>query len=159
MTGPRLRRATRAVVLDEDDRILLVRFNAPDREVWLTTGGGVEEGESDEDAIRRELLEEAGLAEFELGPLIWTRTVIQPLDGGLWDGQSERFYLVRTRSFDPVPGLSWTELQAEGMTAVRWWTLAELETAQTLFAPRRLPSLLRGLLAAGPPGMPVDVGS
>ena len=37
------------------------------------------------------------------------------------------------------------------MTAVRWWTLDELEAAETLFAPRRLPALVRSLLEDGPP--------
>jgi len=158
VTEPRLRRAARALVLDEADRILLVRFSARDREIWLTTGGGIEEGETDEEAVRRELLEEAGLEEFELGPLVWTRTVHAPLGGGRWDGQSERFYLVRTPSFEPLPRLTWEELRAEGMTAVRWWTLAEVEAAETLFAPRRLPLLLRELLLHGPPPAPIDVG-
>jgi 8-oxo-dGTP pyrophosphatase MutT (NUDIX family) len=154
----RLRVANRALVLDERNRVLLVRFSAPDREIWLTTGGGVEEGETDEEAVRRELLEEAGLTGFELGPVVWTRTVLQSLEGGRWDGQTERFYLVRTRSFEPVPALSWQELRVEGMTAVRWWTLDELEAAETLFAPRRLPSLLRDLIERGPPSEPLDVG-
>lgn len=158
MSELRLRKATRAIVLDESDRVLLVRFSAPDREIWLTTGGGIEHGETDEEALRRELREEAGLVGFDLGPLVWTRTVLQSLEGGRWDGQTERFYLVRTPPFEPSPALSWDELRAEGMTAVRWWTLDELAAAQAVFAPRRLPLLLRDLVRAGPPSQPVDVG-
>lgn len=161
MTVPNLRIATRAIVLDEADRILLVRATSdlePGRELWLTTGGGMEEGETDEDAVRRELHEEAGLVEFALGPLVWTRTVVHPLAGGRWDGQTERYYLVRTPAFEPAPGLPWDELRREGMDAVRWWTLEELEAAETLFSPRRLPLLLRELLLHGPPAEPVDVG-
>jgi 8-oxo-dGTP pyrophosphatase MutT (NUDIX family) len=158
VSEPHLRVAARAIVLDDADRVLLVRFSAPDREIWLTTGGGMEEGETDADAVRRELLEEAGLTDFELGPLVWTRTALQPLEGGRWDGQTERIYLVRTSSFKPVPALSWDELRREGMTAIRWWTLGELEAAETLFAPRRLPLLLRELILHGPPAEPIDVG-
>lgn len=161
MSGPRLRQATRALVLDERHRILLVRATSDleqGRELWLTTGGGMEEGETDEDAVRRELFEEAGLVDFALGPLVWTRTVVHPLAGGRWDGQTERYYLVRTPAFDPAPGLRRDELLREGIEEVRWWTLEELEAAETLFSPRRLPLLLRGLILHGPPAEPVDVG-
>jgi len=41
---------------------------------------------------------------------------------------------------------------------VRWWTLAELEAKDAIFAPRRLPLLVRELLLHGPPKEPVDVG-
>lgn len=158
MSAERLRLATRAVLLDELDRVLLVRFDFGDRVVWATPGGGIEDGESDEHALRRELAEEAGLEAFELGPLVWTRTHLVPLGGGRWDGQSERYYLVRTPSFEPVPQLSWEELRHEGMTAVRWWTLDELEATDALYAPRRLPLLVRELILHGPPAEPLDVG-
>ena len=158
MAEPRIRQAARAVVLDQDDRILLVSFDGLEHTVWLTTGGGIDEGETDEDAVRRELWEEVGLAGFELGPLIWTRMHLQPLAGGRWDGQSERYYLVRVPAFEPVPHLTWEQLREEGMTAARWWTVDELEAADALFAPRRLPALVRLLLEEGPPSEPVDVG-
>ncbi len=154
----RIRHATRAIVLDDDDRILLVRFEFPDRTVWATPGGGVNEGETDEDALRRELLEEAGLEDFDVGPLTWTRTHHTPLEGGRWDGQTDRVYLVRTPAFEPAPRLTWAELRAEWMTAIRWWTLAELEAAETIFSPRRLPALVRSLLEDGPSSEPLDVG-
>jgi ADP-ribose pyrophosphatase YjhB (NUDIX family) len=158
MAELRIRSATRAVALDPDDRILLVRFDFPDRTVWATPGGGIDEGETDEDALRRELLEETGLEKFELGPLIWTRTHHVPLEGGRWDGQSDRMYLVRVPAFEPEPRLSWEQLRAEWMTAVRWWTVDELEAAETLFSPRRLPALVRSLVEDGPPAEPVDIG-
>jgi 8-oxo-dGTP pyrophosphatase MutT (NUDIX family) len=158
MSELRLRSATRAIVLDPSERVLLVCFDFGDRIVWAAPGGGLEEGEADEDAIRRELAEEAGLEGFELGPLVWTRTHHFPLGGGRWDGQTERYYLVRAPSFEPVPRLSWDELRAEGMTDVRWWTLAELEAAEARFAPRRLAILLRELIRHGPPTEPLDVG-
>ena len=158
MSEPRLRLATRAIVIDEAERILLVRFDFGDRVVWATPGGGIEDGESDEQAIRRELEEEAGLLDFDLGPLVWTRTHHVPLSGGRWDGQTERYYHILTPSFEPAPRLTWEELRAEGMTAVRWWTLGELEATDAIFAPRRLPLLVRELLLHGPPADPVDVG-
>jgi ADP-ribose pyrophosphatase YjhB (NUDIX family) len=159
VTGPRLRIATRALVLDEVDRVLLVRMGDGERAVWVTPGGGIEPDESDEQAVRRELREETGLEQFALGPHVWTRTVHLPLGGGRWDGETERVYLVRTEAFEPAPHFTRDELRAEGVTAIRWWTLEELEAAEEMFAPRRLPLLLRGLILHGPPTEPVEVGA
>jgi 8-oxo-dGTP pyrophosphatase MutT (NUDIX family) len=156
MSQPRLRDAVRALVVDDDDRVLLVRFEFPNWVGWATPGGGIDPHETDEDAIRRELAEEVGLEAFSLGPLIWTRTHLFEL--GDWDGQVERYFLVRTEAFAPAPRLTWPELNAEYVTAVRWWRLEELEAFECQFAPRRLPLLVRELILHGPPAEPIDVG-
>ena len=156
MSELRIREAVRAVVLDPDDRVLLVRFEFSHWTGWATPGGGVDEGESDEAALRRELAEEAGLDGFELGPIVWTRRHL--FEFGDWDGQVERYFLVRAPGADPAPRLSWAQLSAEYVTAIRWWTVPELEAAGDEFAPRRLPALVRELVLHGTPVMPIDAG-
>jgi 8-oxo-dGTP pyrophosphatase MutT (NUDIX family) len=153
----RIRRGARAIVLDPDDRILLVRFAFPDRTVWATPGGGVEAGETHEQAIARELLEEAGLRVGDVGRPVWTRTHLLPI-GTDWDGQNEVFFLVRTPAFEPQPTLAREQLAREFVAEVRWWTQGELAASDALFAPRRLPALLAALVRFGPPPEPVDVG-
>ena len=159
MSKLRIRPAARAIVLDPDDRILLVRFLFPTgKTFWATPGGGIEAGESSEEAIRRELAEEAGLEGVDVGPVVWMRLHIVPFIGGRYDGQREQYHLVRTRPFTPEPRLSWEQLNAEYAFELRWWALAELEEADETFAPRRLPELLRELLANGAPPAPIDAG-
>ena len=154
----RIRPAARAVVIDQDDRILLVRFEFPGQRVWATPGGGIELGERPEDAIRRELEEETGLTTAEIGPVLWTRLHVIPFIGGQWDGQREQYHLVRTASFAPEPRLSWEQLNAEYVFELRWWTPAQLGEAVETFAPRRLPELVLSLVRDGPPEEPIDVG-
>ncbi len=154
----RIRQGVRAVVLDPADRVLLVRFQFPETSLWATPGGGIDEGESPEEAIVRELGEEVGLDVLELGPWIWTREHVFPFLDGRWDGQAERFVLVRTPAFEPAPRFTAEQLAAEYVAGMRWWTPAELEASDELFAPRRLPELVAALLRDGPPGEPVDVG-
>jgi G:T/U-mismatch repair DNA glycosylase len=157
LTGRPLRRAARAVVLDPDDRLLLVRFEWPYETVWATPGGGLDAGETHEHAIVRELAEECGLRGFELGPCIWTREQwFADMPG--WGGQTERIFLVRTAPFTPAPEFTVDELVAEGMVEQRWWSLAELAASREIFAPRRLPVLVRDLVERGAPPDPRDVG-
>jgi 8-oxo-dGTP pyrophosphatase MutT (NUDIX family) len=144
-------------VLDPDDRILLVHWVNADNgvDVWLTPGGGIEDGEDVKTALRRELREEAGLASFDLGPTIWTRRHGFPWYGRTVE-QHETFALVRVPAFEPRPDPA--ALDAEGVEEVRWWTAAELEDADATFSPRRLAALLRELVEDGAPAEPRDVG-
>ncbi len=50
-----------SAILRWQGRILLLRHEKPDREVWLLPGGGVRVGENLVDALQRELWEETGL--------------------------------------------------------------------------------------------------
>lgn len=154
----RIREGVRAIVLDPDDRILLARFKFLDALLWAAPGGGIEPGETPEDAIQRELEEEVGLVGARLGPWIWTREHVFPFLDGKWDGQRERFVLVRTGHFEPTPRFTPEQLAAENVTGMRWWTRDELLASDALFAPRRLPELVAALLRDGAPEEPVDVG-
>jgi 8-oxo-dGTP pyrophosphatase MutT (NUDIX family) len=158
VTELRLRRGARAIVLDPDDRILLVGFHYRGSTLWETPGGGLLEGETHEQAARRELLEETGLEVGDLGPVVWTRTFLESFGEGRWDGQEDSFFFVRAPAFDPTPRLSPEALAAEGMIDVRWWELGELEAADAILVPSRLPALVRELILHGPPAEPVDVG-
>jgi 8-oxo-dGTP pyrophosphatase MutT (NUDIX family)/G:T/U-mismatch repair DNA glycosylase len=154
-SGLPLREAVRALVLDPAGRVLMVRFEDNFGSWWSTPGGGVEPGESDEHALARELAEEVGLREYELGPVIWTREH-RLVDIARFGGQRERHYLIRTEPFEPAPGFSPTALIAEGVHEARWFTVDELETVIT--GPRKLAALVRDLLANGPPVPPIDAG-
>ena len=95
-------------------------------------------GETHEEGLRRELLEEAGIA-APIGPCVWTR-VHEFEWGEHFVRQVERYYVVRVESDEIAPQL---DLAAEDVQEIRWWTLAELEASDEEFAPRRLPQLIR----------------
>ena len=59
-----------AVVTDEQGRLLMIkRGHEPGAGLWSIPGGRIEPGETDAEALVREMIEETGLA-VEVGPLI-----------------------------------------------------------------------------------------
>lgn len=152
-----IRRAARALILDPDDHVLLVRFEFPTASIWALPGGGLDEGETVEIGLRRELHEELGLVDVDLGPHIWNREHIIPMNTG-HDGQRDQIHLVRAARFDPVPMIGWDQMRAENVHEIRWWTPHEIATTDTLFAPRALHRLLTDLLGDGIPARPVETG-
>jgi G:T/U-mismatch repair DNA glycosylase/8-oxo-dGTP pyrophosphatase MutT (NUDIX family) len=149
------RDAVRALVLDPGNRVMLVCADDELGVWWTTPGGGIEAGESDQRALARELVEELGLHDVELGPLIWTREhrLVNPRR---WGKQTERHYLVRTSAFEPAPTLDVAALAEEGATDARWFTVDEVRSLIT--GPRRLADLVTDLLRNGPPPVPIDAG-
>jgi double-stranded uracil-DNA glycosylase len=116
------RETVRAAVVDELGRILLLRYGDVYGQYWTTPGGGREEGEADEQTLRRELEEEVGLIDFEVGPLLWELRGWTPQEPGFGSFFS-RVYRVRVEGFAP-PHL--TEAHE-----VRWFSHEELREVST----------------------------
>lgn len=156
MTGLVEREASRVLLLDADDRVLLFRGSDPDRpdegDWWFTPGGGLAPGESHEDGALRELAEETGLVDVPLGPAVWERTCV------FWFGprryrQHELFFLVRVDAHD-VDVRGFTELERRVVHEHRWWTVGELAaTAETVY-PTTIAAELARLLRDGAPDRP-----
>jgi 8-oxo-dGTP pyrophosphatase MutT (NUDIX family) len=138
------RHAARVFLIDEVGRVLLFRGGDPHRPEagtwWLVPGGGVDEGETTEDAARREIREETGLVITELGPVVLERHVEFDFEGVHYD-QNETFFMVTVAGFD-VDIKEWTDVEQRSLFEHRWWTRAELAaTTETVF-PEGLVELL-----------------
>jgi 8-oxo-dGTP pyrophosphatase MutT (NUDIX family) len=155
-----VRTSARVILIDPDDRVLLLaaRDPADGKIVWFVPGGGVEEGETPHQAAVRELAEEVPLAgALALAGPVWTRH-----HDFSWAGhgvsQTEWFFVARLAAPLDAAAISLDGNEAQFFAGARWATLAELETWPDLLAPRRFSELLAPILAGELPSEPVDAG-
>ncbi|MEI6642948.1 MAG: NUDIX domain-containing protein [Novosphingobium sp.] len=122
----RIRRAARLLLIDEQERLLLIRFAPPTRRAfWCGVGGECDPDEDYHAAAVRELFEETGLSVGNCGPEIARRTDDFITLEGEPVTSDERFFCVRTTSFTP-DSAGHTDLERALIKEFRWFTAAEL---------------------------------
>ena len=158
------RPASRLLVIDRRDRLRMFRLEADSRHpagLWITPGGGLNPGETFEEAATRELAEETGLSGVSLGPCVWVRTHVSgkagTIAGTLYEVR-ERFFVARVGEVS-VRGENPDEVERAVMTDHRWWALDEIVASEEAFVPRSLASLLPPILSGDYPEEPIDTGA
>ena len=165
MTELPVRDTARALVLDPEDRLLLIAYEAvmdvdplrPGlRRFWFTPGGGLDPGETHEEALRRELEEEIGVSDAPLGPCVARRET--PFL--LFRQQRfvrERYYVVRL----PTPAIDTARLaetEDNPVLDVRWWPRPDLLATTEVIEPRGFAELTQRIVSGDVPRAPVVLG-
>jgi 8-oxo-dGTP pyrophosphatase MutT (NUDIX family) len=101
-----MRRRAAIFVLDDKDNVLLLHRLKPGEEYYVVPGGGVDPGETPEQAAVRELKEETGL-DVTLGEKIGQTEA---------DGNYQYFYV--SRSWSGTPALGGEELKRQSPTNI-----------------------------------------
>ena len=144
------RHAIRAILLTPQSEVLLMRIHPPDNHEcfwWIAPGGGLESGETTADGLRRELQEELGLDEYEVGPLVWRRQ--HTFD---WAKerirQYEEYYIVCVERFEPKMS---DPVEAKVLDKFRWWSTTELSETNERLTPLSLADIVGRYLTEGAP--------
>jgi len=154
--------AARVVVLDRDGHVLLLEARDPADASkgtwWEIPGGGIEHGESSADAARRELFEETGIVDAEIGPCVWTQHAKFTFAGWKFD-QFEHLHIAWTDRIDLStirPG-GLEAFEAMAFRGHHWWGLDELLSSDVAVLPRRLREFLPDLVGGSLPPEPIDI--
>lgn len=155
----RRRTASRVIVVDRQDRILLfcdTDPGYPDQHWWVTPGGGIDPGESERQAAVREVAEETGLQISEsdlIGPV--ARRLVHHGYSDQVLAQEETFFLVRVDAFTPDQS-SYTEEEKITLVDTRWWTPEEIAGTREWIWPKELLRLVEHAAREGVE--PLDLG-
>jgi ADP-ribose pyrophosphatase YjhB (NUDIX family) len=146
----RERLTARVLLLDPAQRILMMKGRLPSRpegpSFWFPIGGGVEPGETLEGAAAREIIEETGLTDARLGPVVWRREVILEDERGEPWLFMEHYFIARTEG-GQLSRAGWAPHEHALTDEVRWWTLPELRLTEEMVFPEQIAGLLPDVIA------------
>jgi 8-oxo-dGTP pyrophosphatase MutT (NUDIX family) len=153
-----IRRSARILLVDRAGRILLFNFaDQVEGNIWITPGGGVDDGEALAAAAARELREETGLvvaAEVLGSPVAYTGG---HADLGWAKGTFRDDYFFHRVDAHTVDASGMESHESGTIIGHRWWTVDEITKTDEVVFPFGLAGLLTDLLAGRVPERSVEL--
>ena len=129
-----LRNRASAVIL-KDDKILLIKRVKPEREYFIFPGGGVDMGESFEDAVKREVKEELCLDVKKCISLFSIENLgVPPFITAHTGNRNEHYFLIE--KYVGIPKIGGPEKERatkENQYHIAWLSIEELKKSPNIF--------------------------
>lgn len=140
-----IRLTARVVLLNHENRIMLLKFVEPHRTFWLTPGGKIEDNETPLEAARRELYEETGITDADfVTPHNWYCEGVG-IGHGVPTFFKQYFFLARVQS-SKISTVYLNCDEKEVIKEYRWWDLNDLLESDEDVYPRGLFASLRSIV-------------
>lgn len=120
---------------------------------WVLPGGGVEENESFEEGLIREIFEETGITDVELKNCVMSRIAYFDIQNEL-KLFYERYYLAETNSKE-VTMEKLTDYEINVVRTYKWWDVQEMKSSDELIFPLPLKDYIDEIIKN--PSHPIDI--
>lgn len=145
--------SSRLLLLNAANEVWMLRINDPVHPRWILPGGGVEAGESMEQAAQREMWEECGIQDVPVGPLVAERKAIARFNE-VPVRVHEHYFLARVGEHTPHGG-NMLDHEVVDYTEQRWFSADDIRTSTESVFPIGLAPLLEEIARGQLPDAPI----
>lgn len=161
-----MRTSMRALLLNPHNEVLLLKADDPSTTTlgghyngpfWFLVGGKIEDGESEEETVLREIYEESGIEKnnIQLGPIVWYGEFDLILSGTFT--RQKQFFIVAHSNTTSVSLDNLTDEEKKVIIDIRWFSLKEIQESKEIIYPLCLAQHLATLLNGDYPAQPIEI--